>query len=69
MSVAEISPLLLPGEAADILKVAEVTMRSWRVKGSGPAYVRVGNQIRYRRADIEAFIEAQLRNSTSQQPD
>ena len=32
------------------------TLYSWRHRGIGPASVRLGARVRYRRADIEAWI-------------
>ena len=44
------------------------TLCNWRVQGRGPAYVQMcGKAIRYRRQDITAWLEAQVRTSTSQE--
>lgn len=34
------------------------TMRQWRFHRKGPAFVRVGRHVRYRRADLDAFLTA-----------
>jgi hypothetical protein len=30
----------------------------WRAKGTGPKFVKISNQIRYKLSDVEAFEEA-----------
>ena len=42
-------------KAADKVGVAVQTMRNWRCKGRGPAYLKLGRSIRYRLEDIEAY--------------
>lgn len=38
-----------------------VTMERWRRVGIGPAFVRMGGMIRYRRSALDAYIEASTR--------
>ena len=45
--------------------MSERTLESWRWKGSGPAYLRLGGRIVYRLVDVEAFELEQLRSNTS----
>lgn len=42
------------------------TIEGWRVKGIGPKYLKLNGLVRYRREDIDVWIEAQVRSSTSQ---
>ncbi|MGY1823757.1 helix-turn-helix transcriptional regulator [Geodermatophilus sp. SYSU D00079] len=35
------------------------TLRNWRVNGRGPKGARIGGHVRYRRADIDAWIAQQ----------
>ncbi|WP_245334268.1 helix-turn-helix domain-containing protein [Bradyrhizobium guangdongense] len=44
-------------QAADFLRVSIRTLQAWRCRGAGPAFVRVGRSIRYRRRDLLAWIE------------
>ena len=37
---------------------AEKTLVQLRWKGSGPMYYRIGNRVRYKRADLDAWIES-----------
>ena len=53
--------LLDEREVATALSVALNTLRNWRWKGEGPRFVKLGKRaVRYRRADVDAFIEAGL---------
>ena len=42
------------------------TLRSWRLTGRGPRFLKLGASVRYRRADLEAFLESCARSSTSE---
>jgi predicted site-specific integrase-resolvase len=58
--------LLTEQEAADILNISARTLEAWRMRGDGPMFVRLrGHAIRYRRDDLEKFIAAGVRVSTS----
>ncbi|SON63395.1 hypothetical protein MSIMFI_04925 [Mycobacterium simulans] len=49
---------VLAREAAPRLRVTEQTLKRWRARGIGPAYVRLENgQVRYRIADLEAWLQ------------
>lgn len=41
------------------------TMQSWRLKGTGPAFLKIGRLVRYRRADLDSWLESRRRQSTS----
>ncbi|MCR9096296.1 MAG: helix-turn-helix domain-containing protein [bacterium] len=50
--------MLTTGEVATLLKVHQVSLKQWRGRrGTGPPYVRIGRSIRYRRRDVEAWME------------
>jgi predicted DNA-binding transcriptional regulator AlpA len=52
--------LLTDVELAALYGVSLQTVRNWRWTGEGPRWVRVGARcIRYRAADVQAFIEGQ----------
>ena len=51
--------LLSDVELASFLGIAVQTIRNWRWRGEGPRFVKLGDRVvRYRPADIQAFIEA-----------
>jgi len=45
-------------DAARYLGVAYQTLNLWRVEDRGPAYLRLGRLVRYRQADLDAWLEA-----------
>jgi excisionase family DNA binding protein len=59
--VAEDLPprLLWPGEVSDILGVPVATLYQWRRRSIGPPAIRVGRHLRYRPADLEAWLADQ----------
>ena len=57
---------LAPWEAARYLGVSEAALRLWRSRGEGPRYFRAGGKlVRYRRLEIDAWIEARLSTPTA----
>jgi excisionase family DNA binding protein len=57
--------LLKDHEAAGYLKVPVGTLANWRYQGKGPRFVKVGRHVRYRRSDVEAWLEGNARQSTA----
>jgi uncharacterized protein YjcR len=53
-------PLLNETQVAESLNVSPATLRSWRCRGIGPNFVKMGagkkSPVRYSVADIETFI-------------
>jgi excisionase family DNA binding protein len=54
--------LLTQQQLADELQVSVRTLERWRQEGTGPAFIRVGRSPRYRRSDIDAWLERQRRS-------
>lgn len=54
----ELPPLSSPQALADYLEVPVATIYRWNHHGTGPTVVRVGRHVRYRRSDVEAWLEA-----------
>ena len=53
-------------DAARFLGVSARTLQAWRVHGGGPRYSKLGRSVRYRQCDLDAFVEKNLTNSTSE---
>ena len=52
--------------AARYLGIAESTLNKTRLTGEGPSFVKVGPRaVAYRRADLDAWLQARVRRSTS----
>jgi predicted DNA-binding transcriptional regulator AlpA len=62
-----IEPLLTVRECVHLLRCSVSALNKWRVSGGGPRFVYVGSRVRYRPADIAAYIAEQTRASTSQE--
>lgn len=54
-----------PQEAAAFLKSSTSTLAKLRVCGGGPRYFRIGRAVRYRIADLEAWMQSSAATSTS----
>jgi len=57
--------LLDEKQAAARLAVSVRTLQTWRVRGTGPAFVKMGAAVRYAENDLIAYIDQQRRQSTS----
>ena len=60
--------LLTAPETAQYLRCSLRTLDRERADGRGIPYVRIGGRIRYRRADVEAFVEAHVRSRADGEP-
>ena len=54
-------------EVAARLGVSRFTVRSWRLKGCGPRFLKLGRAVRYRPEDVDEFerqalVETQARS-------
>lgn len=58
--------LLTQSDAAKLLRLSERTLERLRVAGGGPKFVKAGRSVRYREADLEAWISARVVSNTSQ---
>lgn len=57
--------LLTPEEAAGMLRIpSHRTMERWRAEGTGPAFVKVGRRVAYRRQDLHTWLDQRVRHST-----
>jgi excisionase family DNA binding protein len=55
--------LMSADELAELLGVPRRTLGQWRYTGDGPAYVKVGRHVRYRREDVDQWIESRTQRS------
>jgi|HubBroStandDraft_6_1064221.scaffolds.fasta_scaffold1670692_1 hypothetical protein len=51
--------LISPDETAKLLRVKEATLTAWRNQKRGPAYLKIGRFVHYRRGDICEWLAAQ----------
>jgi predicted DNA-binding transcriptional regulator AlpA len=57
--------LLTEKQVEEVYGLKVKTLRKWRWSGEGPSHIKLGRSVRYRVADIEAYIESCVRTSTS----
>ena len=55
-----LADLMTPLDVSRYLGVPPGTLANWRYLGRGPAFLRVGRHVRYRDADVTAWVDAQL---------
>ena len=56
----EIAPLWRIGDVSSYLGVPVATLYQWRHLGTGPRAYRLGKHLRYRQADVEAWLADQV---------
>jgi len=60
---------LTTAQAAAVVGLRKNTLEKFRCFGGGPPYVKIGKKsVRYRRMDLESWLETQLVSSTSEYP-
>ncbi len=60
--------LMTSPDAARFLKLEPQTLRSWRVQGRGPRYIRIaGTRVAYRRSELEQWLEDRTFQSTAEE--
>jgi len=50
-------PLLTADQVAQWLGKPKATLYAWRTRGRGPRGIKVGGDLRYRRRDVEAYLD------------
>jgi helix-turn-helix protein len=55
-------------EAARFLRLQKQTLEAWRLRGTGPAFLKLGRRVVYRREALERFMAERERRSTSDVP-
>lgn len=53
--------LMTAAEVAEYLRIPLNTLYKWRYEGAGPRAARVGKHLRYRREDVEVWLDARRR--------
>ena len=62
--IAAVAELVNEREAARILDTKPSTLSVWRSTGRyGLPFIKIGRKVRYRRADLTAWIESRTRES------
>ena len=54
-------------EAAQYVRLGKPTLERFRLTGKGPKYCKLGGAVRYRRCDLDEWLQTRLICSTSDQ--
>lgn len=57
--------LMTVEQLAEKLQIPKTTLYAWRYRGTGPLGIAVGRHLRYRRADVERWLDAESRPRAS----
>lgn len=53
------SALITTAELAETLRLSQGRLRNLRCKGRGPRGIKIGKSVRFRMADVQAWLDAQ----------
>ena len=56
---------LTPEQLAKMIGLSVKTLNKWRWEGKGPHFLKLGRRVVYRLSDIDIYLQAQMRRSTS----
>lgn len=59
---------LPPKRAADRLGISEKTLESWRSRGAGPPWSRVGSRVRYNGDDLDRWARSRAAKRGAEAP-
>ena len=58
--------LMTQDEVSALFDISLPVLANWRSAGKGPKFVKLGGRVKYRKADVEAFINSSVRQSTTE---
>jgi excisionase family DNA binding protein len=53
----DLNRLLTPPELGELLGIPTATLYQWRHRGEGPPSLKLGKHLRYRRADVDSWLD------------
>jgi hypothetical protein len=62
----DLQAALNENQAAEFLGLSVRTLQTWRVRGGGPVYCKIGRSVRYQRTDLAAFRQSHLVGATAE---
>lgn len=57
--------LLTEAHSAYLLSIKPRTLQMWRMRGTGPAFVKVGSAVRYSQLTLSAWLATRTTTSTA----
>lgn len=61
-----IRELMNTKQAAEYLQLSKPHLDRLRLAGGGPRFAKIGKGVRYRKVDLDAWVESRLVSSTSE---
>jgi len=61
-----VTDILNTKEAASYVRLGKPTLERFRISGDGPRYCKLGGAVRYRKTDLDTWLESRLVQSTSE---
>jgi excisionase family DNA binding protein len=58
--------ILTTKEAASYVRLGKPTLERFRISGDGPPYCKLGGAVRYRKTDLDTWLESRRIRSTSE---
>lgn len=55
-----------PKQAAERLHLSTHTLAKWRVRGTGPKFVKAGRMVIYLEDDLDSFLSERRHNATAE---
>ncbi|MCH7901703.1 MAG: helix-turn-helix domain-containing protein [Acidobacteria bacterium] len=63
--MSTLDPLLSVQDLAAYLEVPVATLYAWRYRRQGPTGFKVGRHLRYRKSDVDRWINERVQDETS----
>jgi len=57
--------IMTTAEAAEYVRLGKPTLERFRVTGEGPSFCKLGGAVRYRKSDLDAWLDSRITRSTS----
>lgn len=61
--------LITDKEVAELTGIPRKTLQNLRIRGGGPHFIKIGKNCRYRPSEIENWLKANTRRTTSDRGD
>lgn len=55
---ADLPDLATRAQVAEYTQISVATLARWAMDGRGPKFIRLGTNVRYRREDVRAYLDA-----------
>lgn len=65
VETADVKHLIDEGTLATRLGVSRSTLQTWRYSGRGPRFIKLGRMVRYRVADVDAYLNSNTHGSVA----